>query len=181
MCIRDRSVYNGHLGFFILLAVWDMWHFFMQHYGFMRIYDLKRHRPSRLGSRLDWWVTATWFAFIIADSPHYLINFLERCHRYGFGLYTWIDPLDFLVIRDLIFYAAVLVSVIYLVNIVLEYRNGVPIVIPKLAISITTFSTVYVAYIVLEDVILGYAITALAHDVQYFAIVWIYNLSLIHI
>ena len=169
------SVYNGHLGFFILLAVWDMWHFFMQHYGFMRIYDLKRHRPSRLGSRLDWWVTATWFAFIIADSPHYLINFLERCHRYGFGLYTWIDPLDFLVIRDLIFYAAVLVSVIYLVNIVLEYRNGVPIVIPKLAISITTFSTVYVAYIVLEDVILGYAITALAHDVQYFAIVWIYN------
>ena len=108
------SVYNGHLGFFILLAVWDMWHFFMQHYGFMRIYDLKRHRPSRLGSRLDWWVTATWFAFIIADSPHYLINFLERCHRYGFGLYTWIDPLDFLVIRDLIFYAAVLVSVIYL-------------------------------------------------------------------
>ena len=169
------SVYNGHLGFFILLAVWDMWHFFMQHYGFMRIYDLKRHKPSRLGSRLDWWVTATWFAFIIADSPHYLINFLERCHRYGFGLYTWIDPLDFLVVRDLIFYAAVLVSVIYLANIVLEYRNGVPIVIPKLAISITTFSTVYIAYIVLEDVILGYAITALAHDVQYFAIVWIYN------
>ena len=80
---------------------------------------------------------------------------MERCHRYGFGLYTWIDPLDFLVVRDLIFYAAVLVSVIYLVNIVLEYRNGVPIVIPKLAISITTFSTVYVAYIVLEDVILG--------------------------
>ena len=31
------SVYNGHLGFFILLALWDMWHFFMQHYGLMRI------------------------------------------------------------------------------------------------------------------------------------------------
>jgi tetratricopeptide (TPR) repeat protein len=169
------SVYNGHLGFFILLAVWDMWHFFMQHYGFMRIYDLKRHKPSRLGSRLDWWVTATWFAYIIADSPHYLINFLERCHRYGFGFYTWIDPLEFVVVRDLIFYAALLVSVIYFFNVIVEYRRGVPIVIPKLAISITTFATVYIAYIVLEDVILGYAITALAHDVQYFAIVWIYN------
>ena len=44
----------------------DMWHFFMQHYGFMRIYDVKRHKPSRLSGRLDWLLTATCFTYIVA-------------------------------------------------------------------------------------------------------------------
>ena len=169
------SVFSGHLGFFIFLALWDMWHFFMQHYGFMRIYDIKRHKPSRLSARLDWWLTAVWFTYIVAASPHYLINFLERCHRYGFGFYTWIQPEHVFVLRDWMLYAALLLSVFYVVNLWRERRLGVPVVLPKLAISLTTFATVYYAYIVLEDVILGYAITALAHDIQYFAIVWIYN------
>ena len=169
------SVFNGHMGFFIFLAVWDMWHFFMQHYGFMRIYENKRHKPSVLSSRLDWWMTAIWFAYIITASPHYMINFLERCHRYGFGFYTWLEPENFGYAREVMFIAALFVSVIYILNLCIDYRRGAPIVLPKLAISLTTFSTVYFSYVVLEDVILGYAITALAHDIQYFAIVWIYN------
>jgi len=84
------SVYNGHLGFFILLALWDMWHFLMQHYGLMRIYEVKQRKPFNLSSRLDWLLLAVWYGYIIIASPHYLINFLERCHRYGFGFYTWI-------------------------------------------------------------------------------------------
>ena len=169
------SVFNGHLGFFIFLALWDMWHFFMQHYGFMRIYDVKRRKPSPLSSRLDWWLTAIWFGYIVIDSPHYLINFLERCHRYGFGLYTWITP-DFLFgLREWGFYLALGIGGLYVANMLRERARGVPVVWPKLAISLTTFATVYYAYIVLEDIILGYAITALAHDIQYFAIVWIYN------
>ncbi len=84
------SVYNGHLGFFILLALWHMWHFLMQHYGLMRIYEVKQRKPFNLSSRLDWLLLAVWYGYIIIASPHYLINFLERCHRYGFGFYTWI-------------------------------------------------------------------------------------------
>ena len=169
------SVFNGHLGFFIFLALWDMWHFFMQHYGFMRIYDLKRRKPSPFSSRLDWWLTALWFGYIVIDSPHYLINFLERCHRYGFGLHTWIAP-DFIFdLRQWSFYLAIGVGGVYLANMMRERARGVPVVWPKLAISLTTFATVYFAYVYLEDIILGYAITALAHDIQYFAIVWIYN------
>ena len=169
------SVFNGHLGFFIFLALWDMWHFFMQHYGFMRIYEFKRRRPSQLSARLDWWLTAVWFGYVIAASPHYLINFLERCHRYGFGLYTWIKPEYVFSLRDAMLFLALALSVVYVGNMIVERRRGAPIVWPKLAISATTFATVYYAYIILEDVILGYAITALAHDIQYFAIVWIYN------
>jgi tetratricopeptide (TPR) repeat protein len=169
------SVFSGHLGFFIFLALWDMWHFFMQHYGFMRIYDVKRRKPSLFSSRLDWWLTAIWFGYIVIDSPHYLINFLERCHRYGFGLYTWITPESLFALREWVFYLALGVAALYILNMARERARGVPVVWPKLAISLTTFATVFYAYVVLEDIILGYAITALAHDIQYFAIVWIYN------
>jgi len=169
------SVFNGHLGFFIFLALWDMWHFFMQHYGFMRIYDVKRHKPSRLSGRLDWLLTAICFTYIVVASPHYLVNFMERCHRYGFGLYTWFQPEYIPVLRQILLVLAVAISVVYVIHLVRLSRQGVPVVWPKLAITATTFLTVYYAYIVLDDVILGYAITALAHDIQYFAIVWIYN------
>ncbi len=169
------SVFNGHLGFFIFLALWDMWHFFMQHYGFMRIYDVKRRKSSCFSSRLDWWLTAIWFGYIVVDSPHYLINFLERCHRYGFGLYTWITPEFLFGFREWMFYLTLGVAALYVANMAREWTRGVPIVWPKLAISLTTFATVYYAYVVLTDIILGYAIAALAHDIQYFAIVWIYN------
>ena len=169
------SVFNGHLGFFIMLALWDMWHFFMQHYGFMRIYEVKRHKPSALSGRLDWLLTAVWFTYIVVASPHYLVNFMERCHRYGFGLYTWFNPELVPLLRQIMLVLALGVSVVYVVHLVRARAQGQPIVWPKLAISATTFLTVYYAYIVLDDVILGYAMTALAHDIQYFAIVWIYN------
>ncbi len=169
------SVYNGHLGFFILLALWDMWHFFMRHYGLMRIYEVKQPKPFNLSSRLDWLLLAVWYGYIIIASPHYLINFLERCHRYGFGFYTWIRPEQVHALREWALYAALALSVLYVVNALREWSCGIPVVWPKLFISLTTFATVYYAYIALEDIILGYAIVALAHDVQYFAIVWIYN------
>ena len=169
------SVYNGHLGFFIFLALWDMWHFFMQHYGLMRIYEIKQHKPFNLSSRLDWLLIAVWYGYIIIASPHYLINFLERCHHYGFGLYTWIKPEQVFALREWMLYAALALSILYVANAIWEHSRGIPVVWLKLLISATTFPTVYYAYIALEDIILGYAIVALAHDIQYYAIVWIYN------
>ncbi|MSR83394.1 MAG: tetratricopeptide repeat protein [Candidatus Latescibacteria bacterium] len=169
------SVFNGHLGFFIFLALWDLWHFFMQHFGFMRIYELKRRRPTRGSARLDWLLSAAWLGYVVIASPHYLINFLERCQRYGFGLYTWISPEWVGWLRSGMLVVTVGITVLYLLNIVREQRQGVPIVWPKLAITAITFGTSYYAYVVLQDILLGYAIIAMAHDIQYYAIVWIYN------
>jgi tetratricopeptide (TPR) repeat protein len=169
------SVFSGHLGFFIFLALWDLWHFFMQHFGFMRIYELKRRRPSLLSARLDWLLSAAWLSYVVIASPHYLINFLERCHRYGFGLYAWIDPEWVQVLITWVGWGTAAITLCYLLNLAREQRKGVPIVWPKLAITAVTFGTSYYAYIVLQDILLGYAIIAMAHDIQYYAIVWIYN------
>ena len=107
------EVFNGHLGFFIFLALWDMWHFFMQHYGFMRIYDVKRHKPSRLSGRLDW-VAATYHiyggCFRIISSI-----LLERCHRHGFGLDLVSARIHPRAPADL-FVLAVAISVVYVIH-----------------------------------------------------------------
>lgn len=169
------SVFNGYLGFFIFLALWDLWHFFMQHFGFMRIYEIKRRRPTLSSARLDWLLSAAWLGYVVIASPHYLINFLERCQRYGFGLYTWISPEWVGWLRTGMGYATVGITLCYLFNLARERRRGVPIVWPKLAISAITFATAYYAYIALQDILLGYAVIAMAHDIQYYAIVWIYN------
>ena len=60
----------------------------MQHYGLMRIYEAKQRKPFNLSPRLDWLLLAVWYGYIIIASPHYLINFLERCRRYGFEFHT---------------------------------------------------------------------------------------------
>ena len=46
---------------FILLALWDPWHFLMQHYGFTRIYDRHNAAPKKLAARMDLFLSAAWF------------------------------------------------------------------------------------------------------------------------
>ena len=48
----------------------------------------------------------------------------------------------------------------------------------KLALLVGTLSFITVVWWLLDDLVLGYAIWAVFHDVQYFAIVWIYGRGL---
>src|SRR5258708_32020701 len=60
----------------IILTIWDPWHFLMQHYGFMRIYDRPNAAPKRLAARMDLALCATWFTFIMLASGDWLAGLL---------------------------------------------------------------------------------------------------------
>ena len=60
--------------------------------------------------------------------PHYLINFVERCHRYGFSFYTWIEPQYVFWLRDGLLYLALGLSALYIFNAVGQKRRGAPVV-----------------------------------------------------
>ena len=49
---RDYPVENV-LYLWVLLALWDPWHFLMQHYGFTRIYDRHNAAPKKLAARME--------------------------------------------------------------------------------------------------------------------------------
>ena len=56
---------NNVLFLLIIVTIWDPWHFLMQHYGFMRIYDRNNRAPAKLSARMDLAIAATWFIFVM--------------------------------------------------------------------------------------------------------------------
>ena len=73
---RDYPVENV-LYLWVLLALWDPWHFLMQHYGFTRIYDRHNAAPKKLAARMDLALSATWFVFIMLASGEWFASVLE--------------------------------------------------------------------------------------------------------
>ena len=108
----------------IILNLWDPWHFLMQHYGFMRIYDRHNMAPRKLSSRMDLAVSATWFAHIMIAAANWLPDLLYTLYNYhslpfaqwlASGRYQWLEAASL--------WIAIAVSVIYLGYIVWNHLS----------------------------------------------------------
>src|SRR5207247_844200 len=67
MALMAVAILNGHdlgdlLFLTVILTLWDPWHFLMQHYGFMRIYD--RHNMVRLAVAAAVSMTAVYIGYV---------------------------------------------------------------------------------------------------------------------
>lgn len=185
--LHDLPVENV-LYMFILLALWDPWHFLMQHYGFTRIYDRDNAAPPRLAARMDLLLSASLFIAIMAASVDWLPQILE-------DLYVNAHiPLIFAlpggaasvigIVAGSIAAAAVVAYAIYLVWC---RRRGYSVSYAKLALYLSFFGVMALAYTP-NPLILslapgwtfkaGFAVVGVVHMTQYLAIVWRYNRSL---
>jgi hypothetical protein len=59
---------------YLMLALWDPWHFLRQHYGFMRIYDRPNAAPRRIAANMDLALSIVWFVFIMLASGAWLAS-----------------------------------------------------------------------------------------------------------
>lgn len=169
----------------IILTIWDPWHFLMQHYGFVRIYDRHNQAPRDLASWMDLAISATWFVFILVATMRWLPALLYKLyceHRI---------PLLFLfsgqVYRGLLLIAltaALAMSATYVGYLVWCRRQGFYVSPAKLALTVVTLLMVYLTYVPNSLVHgwipewnfqLGFAAMGMLHVSQYFAIVWKYN------
>jgi hypothetical protein len=184
---NDYPVENA-LYLWVLLALWDPWHFLMQHYGFTRLYDRNNAAPRKLAARMDLALSTTWFVFIMLASGEWLADVLE-------DLYLTADlPLAALVpatvfhgLSELAFAATVVATIAYGVYIGWCRQNGYHISRVKLALFVSMFSVMFVAYtpnaLILSlapgwTFAAGFAVIGVVHMTQYLAIVWRYNRSL---
>ena len=130
---------------YVLLALWDPWHFLMQHYGFTRIYDRYNAAPKKLAARMDLVLSATWFVFIMLASGEWLAGILEdllltakcrsrSCCRAPCGGLTALAL------------AATLATRRYGVYLAWCRRRGYFVSRVKLALFVTTFAVMFVAY-----------------------------------
>ena len=173
---------------YIMLALWDPWHFLRQHYGFMRIYDRHNAAPRKLAARMDLGLSASWFVFIMLASGEWLAGMLEDLNGRVQVPLAMALPLGLLsgltiLARDI----ATCATAGYLVYLFVCWRRGWFVSLPKLALAGITFIVMYLAYAPnawMASVApewsfkVGFAAIGIVHMTQYLAIVWRYNRGL---
>jgi tetratricopeptide (TPR) repeat protein len=158
-------------GIVLLVLVWAVWHGMMQTYGFCRIYDAKVGAFKAADRRLDFAACAIWFSAGLLLSPSRLTDILETYYASG-G--PFIAPAWMRVLQQGILFAAIAVSVLFLINFARQWRQEKRPSPVKLALLITSIGFWWFCNNV-ANILAGIALFEVFHDVQYLSLVWIYN------
>jgi hypothetical protein len=154
-----------------LVFIWDQYHFVRQHYGFMRIYDAKNGSTVNTGPNLDLWLCFSLFIYIIAKGDFYSYVYANSLFDAGIVPPTWLGPL----LLDASFAIAATVLLLFVVGMVRRARQGEPVSLLKIVVTLTTYGVWYYAYVVFSNPFLSYGISSLFHCLQYDALAWHYN------
>ncbi|MEE2886613.1 MAG: tetratricopeptide repeat protein [Planctomycetota bacterium] len=159
-------------GIVVIALLWSIWHALMQVYGFSRIYDAKVGAVQRLHARMDFAMCLGWFAgaLVFSDSRlHYIQSLFS-----GYGVppmeATSIETLRVAVITGLIALTAAFAWIQ-----VRDARASKRPASRKNLLLVSAISFWWYANVAIDDVLLGLVMFELFHDVQYLAIVWIFN------
>ena len=184
---RDYPVENV-LFLWVLLALWDPWHFLMQHYGFTRIYDRHNAAPKKLAARMDLALSATWFVFIMLASGEWFASVLEDLFlTANIPLAVVLPSAAIELLTDIALVSACAATVAYGVYLAWCRRHGFAVSGVKLALFVTMFGVMFIAYTPNPWILawapgwtfaVGFAVIGVVHMTQYLAIVWRYNRSL---
>jgi hypothetical protein len=151
---------------------WGLWHGFMQAHGIARIYDAKAGSVDAATIRLDFLLLGCWFLAVVLLSPlrlPQLVGFLYDC-----GL----PPVSPGLVHGLQVAAVVAtvgVSGAWVVHALRRTRAGSPPSPLKLALHLSTIAFWTFCNLSIGHVLLAILMFEIFHDVQYLAIVWIFN------
>jgi hypothetical protein len=179
----------GNLVYLLLiLLIWDPWHFLMQHYGFMRIYDRNNTMRRAVAGRMDLMICSTWFVYIMVATLDWLPDLLYSTYRYhGFPILFLFDGGVYDVVQQLCFVAALVATVAYLTYLIWCRANGYFVSWAKVMLLVITFGVMCFTYVpnplisrLMPDwnFALGFAVLGMVHVTQYMAVVWKYNRGL---
>ncbi len=158
----------------LLALAWGIWHGMMQTYGFCRIYDGKASASGATRARADFALCLTWFVAAVMLSHVRFRTLLELYYSSGGP----VIPTEAVTI-----FKAVLVGVVGLVTAFFGWQQWThwrsknwasPIKITLLTSSIAFW---WYCNNGVTNILVGIALFEVFHDVQYLAIVWIYNRS----
>ncbi len=175
--------------FMMILILWDPWHFLMQHYGFMRIYDAPNQAPREIASWMDYLISLSWFAWIMIGSGEWLFErvLYALFNDYGIPLLLWIDPAFYGGLVQAAWGFAIVCTIAYAGYLAWCWTKGYFISPAKLLLLLITFSVMYLTYVPTSPLRraipawtfgVGFATLGMVHVTQYLAIVWRYNRSL---
>ena len=161
------------LGAIVLITfLWTTWHTLMQVFGFARIYDSKGGRVSPWTSRLDHGLCIAWIVAPLVYSDSRVAYFLETYYRCG-GPPISAASLAFARRAWLVFTA--LATLAFLANLMRSAAAGSRPSVLKLAFLATSFGFWWFCMVAVDHLVAGIALFDVFHDVQYLALVWLYQ------
>ncbi len=158
----------------LLAALWGMWHWMMQSYGFARIYDAKADSEARMPAWLDQLICLAWFGMAVFvfnnDLPSYLTNYYESGG-------PAIPPSAFVWFTRSWLIATIALTIYYVFEVFKAFRAGKkPNPLKFVFIAATSLYLTYTVSVAQRPK-MGLLMFESWHDVQYLAIVWFFNLS----
>jgi len=131
-----------------------------------------RHHRATLTARLDYLTCLTWFAAAFLHSPGRMGVLLAEFYGCGGPLLPASAFHGFRILWDLV---TAVVSVAFFANYVWQLRIGRPANPMKLFTMAMSIGFWWYSMVFINNAILGIALFEIFHDVQYLAIVWVYN------
>jgi len=156
----------------LVVYLWAVWHGAMQTHGLLRIYDAKRRSTAPLTAILDQAACLSWFATAVLLSPTRVPYILEGLYMAGapkipFPVIQWMQ-------QGVVALTAT-ITLAYLVNALAAWKAGRPSSPVKILLLVTTVSFFWYANVTVPNLLVGIVLFELFHDVQYLAIVWLFN------
>ena len=159
-------------GIILVVFFWGIWHGMMQTYGFCRIYDAKMGSFAALTRRLDFATCGIWFAAAVLLSSPRMTDTLGAYYASG-GPY--ISPSLLRGLQGVMLFAAIAISILFLINFARMWVQGKRPNPVKLALLVTSIGFWWYCNNGVANILAGIALFEVFHDVQYLSLVWIYN------
>jgi Flp pilus assembly protein TadD len=170
VCIWS-SVYNIQAIQLVALA-WGIWHGMMQTYGFCRIYDAKASGKAAARARTDLALCFSWFLAAVLLSPMRFRTCLDLYYESGGPV---VAPALVASVRYGIVLALAVVTVLFLWRQWRDWQTAGVISPIKVTLLVSSVGFWWYCNNGVQNILVGIALFEVFHDVQYLAIVWIYN------
>ncbi len=166
-------LYHDHRSAILLtVLLWACWHGLMQLYGFVRIYDAKVGSVSRVTAYWDWLLCLCWFSTAQLFSDEKMSALMEHWYNMGGPL---VPPGAIPLLRGGGLGLSLAVLMGFLINYTFQTYRGTPPNPVKLLMLTAGIGCWWFAVVFVKNILLGVAVFEVFHDVQYLAIVWLYN------
>ena len=165
------SLYNVQAIQLVAMA-WGIWHGMMQTYGFCRIYDAKASARTAARARVDLALCFAWFSAAVLLSPMRFRTLFELYYESGGPV---VSAASVAIIRSGLVVALGLVTILFLWQQWSDWRAARGASSVKIALLVSSIAFWWYCNNGVQNILVGIALFEVFHDVQYLAIVWIYN------
>ena len=156
----------------LVAMAWGIWHGMMQTYGFCRIYDAKASARAAARARADLALCFAWFSAAVLLSPMRFRTLFELYYESGGPV---VAPMAVAAIRTGVVAALGVVTVVFVWRQWSDWRAARGVSPVKITLLVSSIAFWWYCNNGVENILVGIALFEVFHDVQYLAIVWIYN------